>query len=152
MKKKGFSLIELMIVISIIGLLAAIMIPAVKKAKELAKDKEATDQKKQYQPVEQPRTRSVEPPKDQIIIVTVKKGIAWCTLNADNKIELKPAFVGTNVNVFMSSLPDRATIVQENGKHYLLWTPTKKEIFKGVMTTAAPGMDKKEDKITIFVR
>lgn len=151
MKQKAFTLIELMVVIGIILLLAAIIAPAVKKAKELTQAEKAGEQL-QSQPAEQHSSHPAESSKDTTVMLKVKRGIVWATLNAFNKIELEPAFVGTNVNVFMSSLPDGATIIQENGKHYLLWNPTKKEIFKGVMTTAAPGMDKKEDKITIFVR
>lgn len=125
MKSKGFASIELMVVILTIFLLVALIVPARKKAQKLQELTENT--------------------------VIIKDGAALVTRDQLCKIELKPAFTGKNVEVYLSYIPDTATIITENDKYYLLWKPTSRKVLKTTLITAAPNLTK-EQEIMIFVK
>lgn len=134
MKKNGFTLIELIVIICIIALLLAILVPAILKTKEYAEEI-AAKQKAEA----------------EVTIVVMKTNVVLVKVDVACKIELKPAFSGPNVEIYLSKTPGDSEIVVENGKYYLLWTPQKANTFKTTLITAAAHL-KEEKEITILVR
>ncbi len=134
MKNKAFTLIELMVIICIIAMLLAIAVPGFKKVKDLING-----------------VQTVEDQMAAAEIVQLTNGKVAVTLDVAYKIELKPAFNGAGVNVYLSELPENSEIIQENGKTYLYWVPTVRKTTKTTLITAAAGTNK-EQEITLMVR
>lgn len=126
MKKKAFTLVELMVVIMIIAMLIAILIPALIKRREGIN-------------------------KQEIIVVKVENDCAVANQNQPNKIELKPAFQGNNVELYLSNMPSNSKIIREDNMFYLLWTPPDRSTLNTIIITAAPNI-KETRQITIFVK
>jgi len=134
MKLRGFTLIELIVVMAIIALLISILLPAFRailgdKAEQETIDLLATAE-----------------------IVQVVNGTAAVSVDVPYKIELKPAYVGANVAVHLSNIPENSEIIQENGKYYLFWVPLDRTTLETTIITSAPNLDKQEQKITVMVR
>lgn len=134
MKNKAFTLIELMVIICIILMLMAVAVPVFRKV---------MDKVNGVQTVEQIQAAAE--------IVQITNGFVAVNLDVAYKVELKPAFNGVGVNVYLSELPENSEIIQENGKTYLYWVPTVKKTTKTTMITAAAGTNK-EQEITLMVR
>ena len=132
MKKKAFTLIELLVVMAIIAMLLSLVVTGVKSVKDKLEEASGAEAYK------------------NAVVVTLSNDSAMVRQDQLNKIELKPAFSGPGVKVFLTDTPTNSEIVVENGKSYLLWGPENKETFKTTIITSSGDM-KKEQEITIFV-
>lgn len=130
MRKKGFTLVELIVTIMIIAMLIAITVPAMMKIKTMAE--------------------GIRETQNATVVVT-EKGLVEVRLGQLSKIELKPAFNGIGVKVFLAEIPDGGEIIEKDNRYYLLWTPATKETFKTIIITSA-GELTKEEELMIFVK
>lgn len=134
MKNKGFTLIELMVVVCIIAMLLAIALPAMQAIINKAKGIESPDDIMAKAQIVQIEGTSVAVTADEAV-----------------KIELKPAFNGAGVKIFLSTLPENSEIIQENGKTYLYWIPLKagEHITTNIITSAGELKETKEIKLMV---
>lgn len=130
MKTKGFTLIELLVVIAIIAMLLALVVPALRGVADYAKE------------IDTQKTATLVP---------MENNLAGVVLDQLQKIELKPAFNGPNVTIYLSYMPDGSKIIEEDGKFYLLWTPLTRAMVKTTVITSAPNLTK-EQEIEFIVR
>jgi type II secretory pathway pseudopilin PulG len=130
MNRKGFSLMELLVIIAIIFLLLGILFPAINAVKNAADEIVA---------------------QTNATVVVLEKGLAEIEQNKPYKIELKPALNGVNIKIYLTEIPDGGTMIEENGKTYLLWTPTTRETFKTKLITSGENI-KEEIEIMVFVK
>lgn len=132
MKKKGFTLIELIVVVAIIAMLLALIVPAISKVKNILSGVQT---------------------EEQAEIIQLENNTVAVSLDVPYKIELKPAFqgAGININVYLTNTPENSEIIKENGKTYLYWIPTSRETITTTVITATPDL-KKEQEITLLVR
>jgi len=134
MKKKGFTLIEMLVVIAIIAMLMAILIPIFGKAVNILSGVQTEEQVME----------SAE-------IVQLKNNVVSVELDKPYKIELKPAFNGGNVSIYLTNTPENSEIIKENGKTYLYWIPVNRNHIKTTVITASKNL-KKEQEINLLVR
>lgn len=132
MKKKAFTLIELLVVMAIIAMLLGLVANKFRSVK----DQLAID--------------AGEEAYNNAVIVKIDKNTAMVRQDQINKIELKPAFSGPGVKVYLTNTPSNSEIIVENGKSYLMWAPENTETFKTTIITKSSDM-KEEREITIFV-
>lgn len=132
MKKKAFTLIELLVVMAIIAMLLGLVANKFRSVK----DQLAID--------------AGEEAYNNAVIVKIDKNTAMVRQDQINKIELKPAFSGPGVKVYLTNTPSNSEIIVENGKSYLMWAPENTETFKTTVITKSSDM-KEEREITIFV-
>ena len=134
MEKKGFTLIEMLVVIATIMMLLALVVPAIQKVSDIANGVQTEDQVKQ----------SAE-------IVQLENNNVAVEIDVPYKIELKPAFSGAGVNIYLTNLPENSEIIKENGKTYLYWIPVDRKMITTTVITATSDL-KKEQEITLMVR
>ena len=118
---------------AIIAMLLGLLIPAIKTVK----DKLA----------EQAGAEAYE----NAVVVTISNDSAMARQDQINKIELKPAFSGPSVEVFLTDTPTNSEIIVENGKSYLMWAPESTETFKTTIITSSSSGMKEKRGITFFV-
>jgi prepilin-type N-terminal cleavage/methylation domain-containing protein len=132
MKKKAFTLIELLVVMAIIAMLLSLVVTGVKKVRE---QKVVDEQAEAY---------------NNAVVVVISDDSAMARQDQINKIELKPAFSGPGVKVYLTNTPSNSEIIVENGKSYLMWAPENTETLKTTIITKSADM-KEEREIKIFV-
>lgn len=130
MSRKGFSLMELLVCVAILAMLFAILFPALKKIKDMAEEIRA---------------------ETNATVVVLEKGLVEIEQNKPYKIELKPALNGINIKIYLTDLPEGGKMIEEDGKTYLLWTPTTRETFKTKLITSGENL-KEETEIMVFVK
>ena len=134
MKKKGFTLVELMVVVAIIAMILALIVPAISKVKDQINGVQTDAQVME----------SAE-------IIQLKNNIISVEIDKPYKIELKPAFQGDGVNIYLTNTPENSEIIKENGKTYLYWVPTSRKTITTTVITVTPDL-KKEQEVTLLVR
>jgi prepilin-type N-terminal cleavage/methylation domain-containing protein len=134
MKKKGFTLIELMVVVAIIAMLLAILIPAMKKGIDIARGVQTEEQV-----------------MEAAEIVQLVNNVVSVEVDKPYKIELKPSFMGDSVSIYLTNTPENSEIIKEAGKTYLYWVPVDSKMIKTTVITASKNLNK-EQEITLIVR
>jgi competence protein ComGC len=137
MKLKAFTLVEIMVIIAIMAMIIVIVIPPIKALYYITTDKEI------------PKT--VEQIEQDAEIIQIENDLVAVDKNKTIKIEIKPAFHGKDVKVYLTNLPDNSRLIYNNGKTYLFWIPQKSDITKTTIITAA-GELKETYEIKLIVR
>jgi hypothetical protein len=119
-------------------MLGAILVPAIQKGINIARGVQTDEQ------VEAELMESAE-------IVQLVNNVVAVDVDKPYKIELKPAFNGAGVNIYLSNTPENSEIIKEGGKTYLYWIPVDRKQIKTTVITASPNLNK-EQEITLIVR
>ncbi len=84
-------------------------------------------------------------------IIQFENDTVAVNLDQPYKIELKPAFQGAGVNIYLTNTPENSEIIQENGKTYLYWIPVSRETITTTVITATSNLKEKQE-VTLLVR
>jgi len=141
MKKKGFTLIELMVLIAIVAMLAAILAPACNKIRQAVEEAEI---------------------QDNAQVAQIENGNLNLKVGITYKILLSPSFVsdGSAPTMSIKDPPAGISIGVEEGDggsvfSYLYWTPQETGLSKMIVVTQSTkrdGSEMKEERIVeVFV-
>lgn len=134
MQRKGFTLLELLIVMSIIVLLMSILLPCLMSAKERAYELFAME---------------VEVNKEGKVLLEIKKPSDRKRYDDIYMIEINPP---RNCHVFLKKPhPSGMKLIKRDGQDYIKWRPKLDDIGVHFITVVFEGEETSEQEITIYV-
>ena len=129
MKKKAFTLIELLVIIAIIGLLMAMLIPAMNAARKAINEEEVVQETKQDGDV-----------------VEVVDNIAVISTGRVFLIKLKPSIVSIEeIEVFIKGQVEGMSLQKYGNGHCIMWEPTEMGKYKVSVISVSGSMKDKQD-------